>query len=75
MTDTNYIRSIMTLNGETARQYCKKKKIQESNFGTKLRGQREFKQSDISAFALHYNLTPEQVIRAFFPECFGGEAS
>ena len=73
MTNTNYLRSIMTLHGESVRQYCKKEKIQESNFGTKVRGQREFRQSDIVTFIKHYKLTPEQAMRVFFPECLGGE--
>lgn len=75
MTDTNYLKSIMTLHGETVRQYCRKEKIQESNFGTKVRGQREFKQSDMAAFIQHYKLTPEQAFRAFFPDCLGGESA
>ena len=74
MINTNYVRSIMVLKGESARQYCKSEKIQESNFGLKLRGQREWKQSDIATFIKHYNLTPEQTVKAFFPECLGGEA-
>lgn len=75
MIDTNYIRSIITLNGETARQYCKQEKLNESNFGLKIRGQREFRRSDIATFARHYNMTPEEIVRTFFPECLGGESA
>lgn len=73
MTNVNYLKALMIYRKDNIRRLCKDTGKQESNFGMKLRGQKEFRQSDMALLIERYNMTPEQVFLAFFPELYHGE--
>lgn len=73
MTNVNYLKALMIYRKDNIRRLCKETGRQPSNFGMKLRGQKEFRQSDMALLIERYNMTPEQVIVAFFPELYKGE--
>lgn len=68
MTNTNYLKALMIYRKDNMRQFCKDTGRHEANMGLKLRGKKEFRQSDIALFIERYKLTPEQVMAIFFPE-------
>ena len=70
MTDTNYLKALMIYRKDNVRKLCKDTGRQESNIGQKVRGMKEFRQSDMAIFIERHKLTPEQVVRIWFPELY-----
>lgn len=73
MTNVNYLQALMIYRKDNVAKLCRETGKQESNFGAKVKGRKEFRQSDIALLIGRYNLTPEQVFTIFFPEFADGK--
>ena len=71
-TDAKLLKATMCLHGDNIRNFCHDTGKQESNMGMKIRGNREFRQSDMELFIRRYNLTAEDVMRIWFPDVMKG---